>query len=273
MKIITLFGFIFLLQCGSSKAQTLRLPPQSNYTRLIGYSHSQPDAFSFSANSAALSSVKKFSTGVYSERRYLLEELSLFSMALVLPSDAGNFGVSADVFGGKNYSEASCAFAYARTMAPGLSAGAQFHYYRISILAYGSAQALVGEAGLLYSPSEHWSVALNVYNPGGRALGAEQSERLPSVYSLGLGYDPSEKLSLCVDLRKEENQSIDMLAGLQYAFHQRFVARAGIASATSTAYLGLGFRLASMRIDATASLHPRAGLTPGLFLHYQPQEP
>jgi hypothetical protein len=55
-------------------------------------------------------------------------------------------------------------------------------------------------------------------------------------------------------------------AGMQYQFTNQLLARLGISSATSTAWLGFGFSLKAFRLDAIAGYHPQLGITPGLLL-------
>lgn len=268
MKFKDILWLLFLCCSLPATAQVFRLPPSSLYLRLTGYSSFQTDAFSFAANSAALASVKKLSAAAYGERRFLLQELNFYSLALTLPAAGGGFGIRADMFGGSLYRETSCALAYARSLGERLKSGVQFHLYHINMAGYGRSPALTAEAGFLYRLADQWSIGFNAYNPAGVWLGKNRIERLPAVYSLGLGFDPSGKLYLGFELYKEENQLVDFRAGLQYAFHERFLARAGLASSSSIFCLGAGARLGLLRIDATASLHPRAGLTPGLLIHY-----
>lgn len=250
------------------KAQLLRLPPSGFYPRLTGYSLLQADAFSFSANSASLASVRKFSAAVYGERRYLLQDLDFYSLALVLPAAKGSFGLRADILGGSLYRETSCALAYARSLGERFSLGVQFHIYHINMAGYGRAPAVTVETGFLYRLSDEWSLGFNAYNPAGVWLGKRGMERLPALFSLGLGFDPSEKLYLGFELLKEENGPVDLRAGLQYAFHERFLVRAGLASSSSVLCMGLGVRLGLLRVEATTSFHSVAGLTPGLLIHY-----
>jgi hypothetical protein len=268
MKLIALLLLLFLCCSFPATPQVLRLPPSGLYPRLSGYSSLQPDAFSFAVNSAALALVKKFSVAAYGERRFLLQDLSFSSLALVLPAAGGAFGLRANMFGGNLYRETSCAFAYGRNLGERFMAGVQFHLYHINMAGYGRAPAITAEAGFLYRLADQWSLGFNAYNPAGAWLGKNRVERLPAIYSLGLGFDPSEKLYLGFELLKEENQPVDFRAGLQYAFHERFFARAGLASSSSTFCMGAGTRLGLLRVDATAALHPQAGLTPGVLIHY-----
>jgi hypothetical protein len=61
---------------------------------------------------------------------------------------------------------------------------------------------------------------------------------------------------------------VNVNAGLQYKFLPQLIARSGIATATSSAWLGLGIFVKEFRIDAIASYHPQLGITPGLMLAY-----
>lgn len=268
MKPKALLQLLFLFCSFPATAQVLRLPPSSLYARLTGYSLLQADAFSFAANSAALASVNKASVAAYGERRFLLQDLNFYSLAFVLPAAGGSFGARADIFGGSLYRETSCALAYARSLGERFKSGVQFHLYHINIAGYGRAHALTAEAGFLYRLTDQWNLGFNACNPAGVWLGKNRTERLPAVYSLGLGFEPSERLYLGFEFCKEENQRVDFRAGVQYAFHERFLARAGLASSSSIFCIGLGTRLGLLRADATASLHPQAGLTPGFLIHY-----
>jgi hypothetical protein len=53
---------------------------------------------------------------------------------------------------------------------------------------------------------------------------------------------------------------------MQYKLLPQLLTRAGISSATSSFYIGLGLMIKSLRIDVTTSYHPQLGITPGLLL-------
>ncbi len=89
---VCLFFLINILFC---EAQIIRTPVASAYTRLGAYTLHNTDAFSFSANQASLANINAVSGGIYGERRFLLEELSLYQAAFALPTGSGNFGLQA----------------------------------------------------------------------------------------------------------------------------------------------------------------------------------
>ena len=59
---------------------------------------------------------------------------------------------------------------------------------------------------------------------------------------------------------------------MQYSFDEKLFARAGFTSAASSYFLGLGVMLKNFRLDATASVHPQLGITPGLLLLFKGSE-
>src|SRR5664279_4410699 len=97
-------------------AQPLRRPVAATYIGLGAYSITHVDAFSFTANQAALAQIKDPAIGVYGEKRFLLDAANMYSAVVVLPTPQGNFGIQADYFGYKNYNESQLGIAYARSL-------------------------------------------------------------------------------------------------------------------------------------------------------------
>ena len=157
--------------------------------------------------------------------------------------------------------------AYARSLGK-VDVGAQFNYQQIKLAGYGTASAINFEAGAILHVSDQFQAGVHVYNPTRVSIGKTEEEKLPMAYSFGLGYDVSDKFFIGTEIEKIEDQPVNVNAGLQYAFDEKLFARTGIASATSSPYLGFGFLLNGFRIDVTASLHPSLGITPGLLLVY-----
>jgi len=207
--------------------------------------------------------------GIFGERRFSLRGLSFYQLAFVLPTSSGNFGLSAGYFGSSSYNESRLGLAYARNLGK-IDLGVQFNYLNIQTWGYGRAPAVNFEAGALLHVTSQFETGIHIYNPMRVTIGKNSEEKLPFIYSFGLGYDVSEKFFIGTEIEKAEDQPLNVNAGYQYSFDEKLFTRAGISSATSTFYLGLGFLLHELRIDATASLHPNLGITPGIALLYQP---
>jgi hypothetical protein len=240
----------------------------SPYLKAGAYSLKLADVFSFSANQAALAQTKVFSGGVFSERKFMLEELNLFSATVAMPTHSGNFGLQVHHLGNSVYSEMQAGLAYGRKLNEYVDVGVQFNYYTHKITGYGNASAINFEAGAIFHFTDQLHGGIHLYNPTSTKIGKNGEETLPVIYSAGFGYDASENFFINAEIEKVEGLPLNVNTTIQYKFADHFLARAGVVTGTSVYFLGLGFRLQKFRLDATALLHPQLGVTPGLLLIY-----
>jgi hypothetical protein len=248
--------------------QTVRRPVAAIYTGLGAYSINHTDVFSFTDNQASLAQMKNASAGVYGERRFMLTELSLYHFAIAVPTNSGNFGVKAGYFGSSDYNESQIGLAYARKLGSKMDIGVQFNYNGIMVSGYGNSSAINFEIGTIFHLTDKLNAGIHAYNPVGGKYGKNSEEKLASVYTVGVGYEASDKFFVSAEIEKEENQSVNVNAGMQYKFLPQVMARAGIATNTSNVYAGVGLYLKAFRLDVVASYHPQLGVTPGLMLVY-----
>lgn len=254
------------LLSNDSYSQTLRRPMAAQYTGFGAYSVHHLDVFSFTSNQASLAQVKNIAAGLFAERRFLLAELNNYTAAVAVPTKSGNFGLKANYTGFTDYNETQLGLSYGRRLGTKADVGIQFNYNSIRASGYGSSSALSFEIGTVFHLSEKLHTGFQVSNPIGGKFGTEKQEKLPSVYSAGIGYDASEKFLISMEMQKEEDQPVNVNAGLQYRPINSLSVRAGISSATSSLWGGVGVFLQSFRIDITASFHPQLGLTPGMMI-------
>lgn len=249
-------------------SQTVRRPVSAIYTGLGAYSMSHADVFSFTSNQASLAQLKNISAGVFSERRFMLEEMGLYQAAVGLLTSSGNFGLSAGYFGFSDYNETQLGLAYARSLGNKIDLGVQFNYNAIRITSYGNASAINFEIGTILHLTDKLHAGVHAYNPVGGKLGKNEEEKLASVFTVGMGYEASEKFFVSAEVEKEENQPVNVNAGMQYQILKQLMARTGIATSTSNIYFGTGFFFNSLRLDAAISYHPQLGISPGLLILY-----
>lgn len=252
-----------------SQAQTARRPVAALYTGLGAYSTRHVDVFSFTNNQASLAEIKNAAAGVYGERRFLLDELSLYQLAIAIPTQSGNFGIKAGYYGFSEYNESQMGLAYARKLGEKIDVGVQFNYNGIRVSSYGNSSAINFEIGTVLHLTDKLFAGIHAYNPVGGKFGKNAEEKLASVYTIGLGYEASEKFFVSAEIEKEENQPVNVNAGMQYKFLPQLTVRAGIATNSSNIYGGVGLYLKSFRLDVVASYHPQLGVTPGLMLLYE----
>lgn len=264
---IIFLSFYFFINTASS--QLVHKAVSTGYTGIGTNSIHHTDVFSFTSNQAALAQIKDAAIGLYGERRFLLSDLNYFNAVAALPTSTGNFGLKTLYYGFNDYNETQIGIAYGRKLGNKVDIGAQFNYNGIRISGYGDASAIHFEIGTILHITEKIHAGVHVNNPVGGKFGKDEEEKLPSVYTIGLGYDASEKFFFGAEVVKEEDQPLNVNAGLQYRIIPQLHARLGIASATSTAWIGVGLNLGSFRIDISSSYHQQLGLTPGLLLLFQ----
>ncbi|MBS1919333.1 MAG: hypothetical protein JST17_03665 [Bacteroidetes bacterium] len=265
-RTFTLTIILFLVSIFFSEAQIIRKPVAAPYIGLGAYSKRHQDIFSFTSNQAALAQINNAAVGVYGERRFMLNDLNNYSAALALPTATGNFGLKTGYFGSSGYNETQIGLAYGRKMGEKIDIGAQFNYNAIRISGYGNSSAVSFEVGTILHITEQIHLGIHVNNPVGGKFGKDQQEKLPSVYSFGLGYDASEKFFFSAEIMKEEDQPVNVNVGIQYKLLPQLLARAGMETATSSAWAGIGLSWKSFRIDVTSTYHPQLGLSPGLLI-------
>ncbi|MCW3118481.1 MAG: hypothetical protein JWM28_2563 [Chitinophagaceae bacterium] len=256
-----------------SQAQTIRRPAASYYIGYGAYGTTHTDPFSFISNQATLAKVQRITGGIYSERRFMLNELSHYYAVIALPTHSGNFGFKAGYYGFNDYNETQAGLAYGKSLDDKIDIGVQFNYYAIKVAGYGSAAAINFEVGILLHLTGKLNAGIHVYNPVGGKFGKNSGEKLPFIYTTGFGYEASDKFLVSAEMQKEEDQPVNINAGIQYKLLPLLLARAGISTATSNSWLGIGVLIKSLRIDVTAGYHPQLGVTPGLLLLFNMTAP
>jgi hypothetical protein len=251
-----------------ANSQNLHKPLTSVYTGLGAYSLDYLDAFSFTSNQASLAQLKHTGIAVYGERGFMLSEFNRYTAAFGMVSRTGNFGLKAAYSGFSDFNETQLGLAYGRKLGSKLDIGAQFNYNGISITGYGNASAISFEAGAILHVSEKLHTGIHVNNPVGGKFVIAGDEKIASVYTVGFGFEASEKFFASTEIVKEEDQPVNVNAGFQYRFIPQLMVRIGISTANSTGWLGIGFYWRSFRADITSSFHQQLGLTPGLLLIY-----
>lgn len=266
MKTKILLLLLLYIVTNSVFAQSLRYMLAQPYISLSAYSQQQNDPLSFTGNQAALAQSKNAGIGVFGERRFMLSETSVYTLAASLPTRLGNFGIQLNYAGYKNFNENKIGLAYARKLGKLVDIGVQFNYYSNRIPSYGNASAINFEIGALLHLTDKLNAGIHIYNPVGGKLGKNGQEKLASAYKAGLGYDVSDKFFISSEIIKEEDKAVNIIAGLQYQFAKQFFVKAGFISESTTGYAGAGIAWKNLRLDISSSYHPQLGFSPGILL-------
>ena len=221
------------------------------------------------SNQAGLAFLEEISISAYGERRFMAEGLNSYLFAAALPYDKiGTFGLAINYFGFSDYNEQKIGLNYARKLARNFSMGVQLDYLGTSIPNYGTAHSVTIEIGILAKLNEKVRLGAHVYNPVQSKVGT--LDRLPTLFSLGMTYEPSKKVFLSAQLDKDiYNHPFVGRFGLEYRPIDALYIRAGVsAAALAQASFGFGLNLKQLKIDFASSYHQVLGFTPAMSIIY-----
>ncbi|MBA2422222.1 MAG: hypothetical protein H0V61_03250 [Chitinophagales bacterium] len=225
------------------------------------------DPFSVFNNQAALAYINEISIGLYSERRFLLKELSYNAAGIIFPTKSGVFGFSANYYGFDLYNEKKIGLAYSRLFTEKIAAGIQLDYLGTSISEYGNASAFTFEAGLMMKINDKISTGVHVFNPV-RVNTGFADEKIPTTIRLGLSFMPGNKVLLAVETKKNIQDPAQLCLGLEYRVVDALHLRAGIETNPSVYSFGIGINIKQLKIDASTRYHALLGASPQISVSY-----
>lgn len=158
--------------------------------------------------------------------------------------------------------------AYGRSLGDKADLGIQFDYSTYQLKGYGKASFVNVQMGGLLHLSEQLHAGLHVKNLAGFRSN-QHSEKLKTVYTVGLGYDASDKFFAAFAFQKEEDQQNNIQALVRYDIQNNIGFKMGVSTQVPFFYGGVSIGLKNFFIDILSSYHPQLGITPGLALQYQ----
>lgn len=226
----------------------------------------EENAFSAAANPSMPASLKKFTIGIYNERRYLINGLDNYLLSAALPVKHGGLGVSIKYFSAGALRQSEAGIAYAKKLGQ-VDIGAQFNYHTLSIVGYGKAATVVVDAGTLWRITDQLQIVVAIYNISGARLN-KMKEKLAYETRCAFGYEVSTQLLLLLEITKHENKPVNVRAGLQYNPAPAIIIYAGIEAATAQPYGAFSWQWNHYRVLMSVRFHRQLGITPGLGLSY-----
>jgi len=226
------------------------------------------DAFSVFNNQAGLTGVKKVSTGICSEKRFLVSGVNLHGALAAIPTNSGVFGIGLSYFGFDLYNEKKVGLAFAKALGEKFSMGVQLDYLSTYISEYGSKSAVTFEGGILAKVTKELKIGAHIYNPLRVKMGVYREEKLPTIMKIGLAYQPSQKIIFALETEKDIDLKPVVKAGIDYKIVEKFSLRGGISTNPINASFGFGVNLKKIKIDFSSSFHQQLGYTPKMGLTY-----
>ncbi|MEM1325035.1 MAG: hypothetical protein AAGI23_03725 [Bacteroidota bacterium] len=225
------------------------------------------DVHAVFSNPAGLAHLEAAAVLTFAEQRFVNSPIQRIGAAAAYPTTFGTIGGTIHNFGIEDYQERRIGLAYARQLFDNLTIGAQFNYFQTLQTFYGNRSLLNAEVGFQLRMSNELQLGAHIYNP----IPVQFSEdlRLPSVFTTGLSYAPSERLMLMAELEKEMNDTLRFRAGVEYNFGDLFYMRAGVATQFQQVSFGLGVALDNgLRLDVAAMYHSLLGVSPSVGIAY-----
>lgn len=236
------------------------------------------DFWSMFANPAGLAGLDRMYAGVNVERRFGLAELNYGSGGFAMPFNELHYGgIDFSGFGSKNYSEARLGLTYATSVIDRVRMGVKFNMTNIAISSqnsavnYGSAFAFYVNAGVNVKLTQDLNLGFSVFNANAANISKELAykERIPTVLSLGLGYQASDKVLLVADVEKNVAYPLAFHGGVEYKINDFITARMGVGTQPIVFNAGLGVNWRDLQIDFAGSYHQQLGFTPSISGTYR----
>ncbi|MHA4845227.1 hypothetical protein ACX0G7_13730 [Flavitalea antarctica] len=252
-------------------AQSVRSPLAFTDRGAGAFSENFTDVFCLANNPAASAGAEGFSAGIYSERRFMLKELSKYHLVIAHAATNGNIALKMNHSGFSGFSESSASLSYGRDLGK-IRLGIGFNYHRISISGYGSASTYSADVALIWQLTEKLHAGIHAINPVPVFFGPGKTEQYASVYKMGMGYEISEKCFIAGELWKETGKIVNVMFALQYRFIASLGVRGGFNTDVGQPFAGVDWVFGSIRLGISGSYHPDLGFTPSLLVCFMKEK-
>lgn len=229
------------------------------------------DLWNIQNNQAGIALLDKISVGIYYESRFLVNELSMKSVAVAVPSKIGVLGLSFNHFGYSLYSDMKIGLAYARSFGQYFRIGLQLDYLKTTLGEdYGTKSNITFELGIQSDVTESLTIGAYVYNPIQVKLADYNNEKIPAVFRLGVGWKISKNFFATIEAEKNTViNPIILRGGLEYSIKEKFFLRAGFTTMQEIFSMGFGINIKFLRFDISAVMHQSLGFSPQSSLIFQ----
>jgi hypothetical protein len=257
---IVCFGYI-------ANAQQFKNNVGAPYMGLSAYSTVQNNVFGAYTNVATLGTLSQSSIGTFAERRFGLQDINNATLLAAIATKSGGIGIEANRYGFAGFSETQVGVGYGRNINNKISIGGKVNYYTQQIPSYGKANVVNIEAGMLLQLTPRLKSGVSMFNPIASKFGIDNSEKLASIYKLGIGYDVSNKVFIGGEFVKQENTPLNFVGMVHYQFEKMFYAKVGVSTAAANVFAAAGVSLSNQfKIEIFTSHHQQLGFSPGLML-------
>jgi hypothetical protein len=187
-------------------------------------------------------------------------ELTRSSFLYVEPVGMGAISCSGTRFGFSLYRETDISVGFGSTPDDQFGYGVAVDLYHLRIERYGAAWAAGLSAGIFYNVSAEILFGFSASNVTASKIGSCH-EKIPQVFSVGLGYRPTGDLDIGIDLVKDPAYPMEIRLGAECALLGVFSLRIGSGDQPSWYTAGVGITYAFFRMDYAITTHHELGLS------------
>lgn len=226
------------------------------------------DVNSTFGNQAGLAALENTSLTVFGENRFLLSDVSQFSLAAGLPTNSGTFGLAVQYFGFEDYNEQKLGLAYARKLADKFLVGVQLDYLNVRIPEYGNQGNLTFEVGVQAELHPQLLIGTHIFSPV-QISWTDNDDYVPTVFAIGASYRPSKKLSITAEVEKDFEFPVNAKFGIDYQIIDQLSLRLGGTTFPVQNTFGIGLHLNNIDIDVATLFHQTLGVSTGVSVSYE----
>lgn len=235
---------------------------------LAGNSVTLTNIFSVFNNPASMSGFRAAQSGVFSERRFNQQEMSLSAVAGAMPLGGVTCGLGLAYYGFTQYNVQRYLLGVSIRLMEKLFLGVQTNYLLTNVLHYGATGRLFFGGGVLFQPVAALRIGFMLLNPH-QGSGSEKMQ-VPSIARLGGRYQYGA-LAFLGEVQLETSQSVIIRGGVSYRVAPAFALAGGVASGLSLFAFGTMFTYGKLRFEASGILHQYLGVYPQISLVFPNQ--
>ena len=261
-KILCAGGFLFLMPAAYT---------QSSFLLNAGSLSRNPlSVISLAEQPASLLSNRSLTLGIGGEKTFLVSGYGQYTIALALPEGKNSFGLSAFYGGSVLLHKTNLSLNYARRLGDKLGLALQFNYSSLSLPDnYGKGAAVFSRLGISLQLTPQLKTAFHISDPfGSSSLKNGEWIHRPD-YSVGLGYEPSEKFYAGILFQKQESSDPQLFIDLVYNPLSYLRVHGGINAADASSWIGVCWFQRHFQFGLIVSMHQQLGLSPVSHLQFQ----
>lgn len=169
------------------------------------------------------------------------------AFAFSAPVKTGVAGLGIFRFGDNVYSESVLSAGFSNQF--GLAAlGVKVNYIQYQAEGFGTKGVFTIGMGGIAELTKEISVGAYINNINRPEI-SEDGDKVPALLSASLACTPTEKVLIAAEIQKDLDFETTWKAGLEYAFHPKFIARTGFNLKPNASFFGFGFKTSKLNLD------------------------